>query len=107
MTSPPILTHFDPNLPVEVHTDASVVGVGAILIQKNDRIEQVVAYANKALNAAQKNYGATELELYAIIFAVEKFKYYLSNSKTFKIITDHSAISSLLKIRNPTGRLAR
>lgn len=66
LTSPPILAHSDPSLPIKIHTGGSAVGVAAILVQKTERVKQE-AYASKAPNAAQKNHGATELELYAVI----------------------------------------
>lgn len=56
---------------------------------------------------AQKNYEATELKLHAVIFAVEKFPFYLGGNCPFKIATDHSAIGDVLKTEKPTNGLAR
>lgn len=77
-----------------------------MLIQKHEDGEHPVAYASKALNKAQKNYGATELELFAIVIAIEKFHYYIGNL-LFKVVTDHSAIGAFLKTKTPANRLAR
>lgn len=44
LTSAPLLTHFDPSEQVDIHTVASAGGVGAIFIQTNGEMEQVVAY---------------------------------------------------------------
>lgn len=44
LTSAPVLTIFDPNKPVELHTDASSIGYGAILFQKDDNQLKVVGY---------------------------------------------------------------
>ena len=103
----PVLSHFDPDLPVTLVTDATIVGVGAVLMQNAPDGERTVAFASKALSRAQRNYGVTQLELYAIVFAVEKFSYYLDTNRSFRVITDHSAIGSLLRTRDLTGRLAR
>lgn len=107
LTTYPVLRHFNPAYPVEIHTDASGVGVGAVLIQRFPDSEATIAFASKSLNPAQRNYGVTELELFAVIFGVEKFQPYLSGNVPFKIITDHAAIVPLLKTKNPIGRLAK
>lgn len=46
LTSEPILAHFNPELSVEIHTDASTVG----LIQRYGEAEHVLAFAPRALN---------------------------------------------------------
>lgn len=104
----PILRHFVSRLPLEIHTDASGVGVGvgAVLIQRHEDAESVVAYASKTLNRAQRNYGPTQLELYTVVFGIEKFQSYLSGNNPFKVVTDHAAILPLLKTRHPVGRPA-
>lgn len=94
--SAPILAHFDPCRPVEIHTDAFAVGVGAVLVQKYEDGEHPNAYTSKALNKAQRNYGATELELFAVVIAIEKFHYYIGDLP-FKVATDHPAVVALLK----------
>lgn len=104
--SAPALTHFDPSKPVEIHTDASAVGVAAVLTQQHEDGEHPVAHTSEALNKAQKNYWATELELFAVVIAVENFHYYIGNLP-FKVVTDHSAIGALQKTKNPANWLAR
>jgi hypothetical protein len=51
----PILAHPDFNLPFEIHTDASMKGIGAILTQTQDTQEKAIWYASRKLtNAEQK-----------------------------------------------------
>ncbi|OWA55635.1 putative Retrovirus-related Pol polyprotein [Hypsibius exemplaris] len=107
MVSHPILQHFNPDLDCEIHTDASTKEVGAVLIQKNGDSEHVVAYASKGLNKSQRNYAATQLELLAVVFGVEKFDCYVGGDRHFVVVTDHSALVPLLKTKFPVGRLPR
>ena len=55
----------------------------------------MIYYASKTLNAAQKNYSATEKELLAIVFALDKFRSHLFGSLVI-IFTDHVALKFLL-----------
>jgi RNase H-like domain found in reverse transcriptase len=72
MVSEPILRHFNPELDCEIHTDGSLKGISAVLIQKTTTDEFVVAYSSKSLSKGQKNYAATQLELLAVVWGVEK-----------------------------------
>ena len=104
----PILRHFDFSKPCEIHTDASNVGISAVLMQRDENnSEYVVSYASRSLNKAQKNYASTQLELLAVIFGVEKFDPYVAGGPPFIVVTDHSALGPLIKTKNPVGRLAR
>lgn len=93
--------------PFILQTDASTIGLGAVLCQKDDDGKQhVIAYASRVLDGPEVNYTVSELECLAVIWAVEKFRCYLEGWK-FSVITDHSCLRWLLTIKNPTGRLAR
>ncbi|KAK6090307.1 hypothetical protein P3W45_000664 [Vairimorpha bombi] len=87
-------------------TDASDLGVGAILSQVQEKEEKIISYFSKVHNKAEENYGITEKELLAVIKAVQQFRSYLLGRK-FILRTDHSAIKYLFTTRNMKGRLAR
>lgn len=91
----------------EVHTDASSFGVGAMLSQTIDGIEHPIAYMSRSLTKQERNYSTTEREALAVLSALEYWRCYLENGKSFKVYTDHSSLKWFLSLSNPTGRLAR
>lgn len=87
-------------------TDASGVGVGAVLSQIQAGQERVIEYFSSIHNNAQKGYSTTEQELLAVISAIEHFRPYLYG-RPFLIRTDHKAILYLLKSKGTKARLMR
>ena len=74
-----IYPHFGENFTME--TDASIQSLGTVLLQKrNDGSFHPVAYASRAVSAAEKNYGVADLETFAVIWAVAHFRTYLYGS---------------------------
>ncbi|CAF5084097.1 unnamed protein product, partial [Rotaria socialis] len=61
----------DQNLPFKIQTDASKIGVGAVLVQTHPNGDLPVAYLSKKFTTTQMNWPATEQECYAIIYAIE------------------------------------
>ncbi|CAF3126930.1 unnamed protein product [Rotaria sp. Silwood2] len=81
----------NPNLPFKIHTDASRIGIGAVLMQTHSNGDLPVAYLSKKFTATQMNWPATEQECYAIIYAIEKWHKYL-DGRPFVIETDHKPL---------------
>lgn len=107
LMSPPVLGHPSPDHPFFVYTDASDIGLGAVLTQrKDDGTEEVLSYASRTLNQAEKNYSVTEKECLAVIWALERWQHYLE-PKLFTVITDHSALKWVLSSTKTTSRLIR
>ena len=102
LTEAPIVRYPNMDKPFSLYTDASDTGLGAVLSQQDGKEEYVIAYASRTLSPAEKNYGITEKECLAIIWAVKYFRHYLCGSR-FTIITDHSALKWLLNSSSETA----
>ena len=89
-----------------LETDASGTGLGAVLAQKHNGEVHPIAYASRTLDPHEKNYGISELETLALVWAVRYFRPYLLGHRTI-VYTDHSACTSLLNSPRPSGKLAR
>lgn len=107
LSSAPVLRQPDFSRPFYIQCDASTVGVGSVLFQvMEDMQEHPIAFHSKKLNSAQKNYSITELECYAAVLAVKNFRAYVE-MMPFTIITDHASLKWLMKQKDLGGRLCR
>ena len=102
----PIVQPPDWNLPFEIMCDASDFVVGAVLGQRVEKKLNVIHYASKTLDSAQKDYATTEKEFLAVVFACDKFRQYIVDSKVI-IHTDHAAIKYLMQKKDAKPRLIR
>jgi hypothetical protein len=100
LTSAPILTYPTANDQFILDCDASHDCVGAVLSQKQNGIERVIAYASKKLTSTQRQYCITRKELFAVYHFVHYFKHYLLGRR-FICRTDHRALSWMLNWKTP------
>ena len=94
LSSPKVIAYADFTLPFCLVTDASDVAMGAVLLQKQGNHQRIIATGSKTFNDTERNWSATEREGYAIVFFVERFKYFLSG-KPFILMTDHKALTAM------------
>ncbi len=96
LVNPPVLAYANYDLPFVVHTDASSKGLGAVLYQKQEGKDRVVAYSSRSLKPSEKNYPAHKLEFLALKWAVsEKLHDYLYGTQ-FTVVTDNNPLTYIL-----------
>ena len=93
ITSAPVLKYFDPNLPITLSVDASSKGLGAVIMHN----EAPIAYASRAMTAAEQNYAQIEREMLAITFGCQRFHDYLYGQEMVNVETDHKPLEAINK----------
>jgi hypothetical protein len=106
LTQQPALRIFNPELYCQLHTDASSVGIGAVLLQQDKGIVHPVAYYSRRTKDCETRYHAYDLETLAIVDGVEHFRVYLYG-RHFTIYTDCNSIRATALKRDLHPRVAR
>ncbi|GJX19007.1 putative reverse transcriptase domain-containing protein [Tanacetum coccineum] len=83
-----------------VYCDASIKGLGAVLMQRM----KVIAYASRQLKIHEKNYTTHDLELGAVVFALKIWRHYLYGTKCV-VFTDHKSLQHILDQKDLNMRL--
>ena len=84
----PILRGLDWKLPSHVHIDVCDYGIGVVLGLKEGFVEHAIYYISKNLQGVEINYTVTEKELLVVIYALKKFRNYITSYEVF-VCTDH------------------
>ncbi|KAJ9528513.1 hypothetical protein QJQ45_020524, partial [Haematococcus lacustris] len=98
----PMLRLPDHTQPFQVYCDASLQGVGAVLMQDG----YPLAYLSKKLSSAEVNYTTGEQEMLALVTACKEWRCYLEGVP-FTLFTDHKPLISLPTQKNLSRRQAR
>ncbi len=102
----PILRLPDLEKPFIVRTDASEVGIGAVLLQDQENEKFPVMYVSRKLLEREKNYSTIEKECLAIVWGVQKLNRYLYG-RQFILETDHQPLIWMTKAKLANGRVMR
>nr|GEY53029.1 reverse transcriptase domain-containing protein [Tanacetum cinerariifolium] len=106
LTEASILIAPDWDMPIELMCDASDFAIGAVLGQRQDKRFRPIHYASKTMTEAESNYTTTKKEMLAVVYAFEKFRYYLIINKSI-VYTDHFALKYLFAKKDSNARLLR
>ncbi|GFX23987.1 transposon Tf2-11 polyprotein [Trichonephila clavipes] len=104
----PVLDIYRQNCETEIHTDASIDGLAAVLLQRSpdDNSLHPIYYMSRKTSETDRKYTSYELEVLAIIEALKKFKVYILGM-SFKIITDCNAFTKTMSKKDLNTRIAR
>ena len=90
-----------------LQTDASSVGIGAVLFNINPNgKESIFQYASRALTEAERKYSTVERECLAVFVYMEHFRQFLL-AKKFTLRVDQKSLIWLHTMQNSSTRLTR
>ena len=90
-SSTPVLGYYDPSKPLPLSIDANSKGLGAVLFED----DKPLAYASRALTAAQQRYAQIEKETLAIVYGAKKF-HQLTYGRPIVVESDHKPLQHIL-----------
>ena len=107
MISAPVLATPDLSKPFTVYVDASGIATGGVLLQEDEHKKlHPLAFISKKLQPAELNYTVGELEMLAIVHALQAWRCFLEGAE-FTVWTDHSNLTSFISSPTLNGRQSR
>jgi hypothetical protein len=106
LVSAPVLVCDDGISQFELQTDASVKGIGAVLLLKKNDESHPITFISRKLSDAERNYHANELECLALVWALGKLRHYVYGRPVL-VKTDSSALCYLFKKKDVNGKFTR
>ena len=88
VSTAPVLCGPNWDLSFHISTYASDATIGAVLGHEEDRKPYAIYYISKNLTVAGLNYTVTENEFLVFIYAINKFRHYITTYEFF-LYTDH------------------
>jgi len=108
-SSAPVLSHWIPDCPIIVETDASDYALAAILsIQLDNGEIHPVAFHSRSFTPTELNYDVHDKELFAIFEAFRIWRHYLDGSALpIDVVTDHKNLEYFATTKILNRRQAR
>lgn len=95
LCNPPLLGYFNSKDRTTVVTDASPVGLGAVLLQNDaEGKTRVIAYVSKSLTSTERRYCQSEKEALGVVWALERLREYLLGIR-FTVISDYKSLDTI------------
>nr|GFC51348.1 putative reverse transcriptase domain-containing protein [Tanacetum cinerariifolium] len=91
LCSAPILALPEGSEDFIAYCDASIKGLGTVLMQRDN----VISYASRQLKIHEKNYTTHDLELGTVVFALKIWRHYLYGTKC-TVFTNHKSLQHIL-----------
>ncbi len=106
MAVEPILRGPNWAIPFHIFTDAFDTAIGGVLGQKEDQSSYAIYFISKNLSPTDLYYTVTEREFLAVVYAINKFRHYITGYEVF-IHTEHFSIRFLMNKPITNGRVIR
>ncbi|MBW0577618.1 hypothetical protein O181_117333, partial [Austropuccinia psidii MF-1] len=110
LTTAPLLLMPDCKLPFRLYIDSSGDGLGAALHQDqiiNDKpVEGPICFISRQIKPTEARYGESQMECLCLVWALEKLNHFLEGC-VFEVITDCTAVKSLLNMKTPNRHMLR
>ena len=90
LTRTPVLAFFNPKAEHVIQTDASMKGLGAVLLQEG----RPAVYVSRTLTPAEERYSDIERELLEVLFAMERLHNYVYDGPV-RVQTHHKPLEAI------------
>ncbi|MBW0559293.1 hypothetical protein O181_099008 [Austropuccinia psidii MF-1] len=110
LTTSPLLLMPDFKFPFKLYIDASGDGLGAALHQVQiiiyKPVKGPICFISRQIKPTEARYGASQMECLCLVWALEKLNYFLKGC-VFEVITDFTAVRSVLNMKTPNRHILR
>ena len=91
-TTTPMLAYADLEKPFKLHTNGSMLGLGAVLYQVHEGMEKVISHASRSLNQSETKYPVHKLEFPCLKWAITEQVHKYLYGNTFDVYTDNNLL---------------